>query len=187
MKRIFATLAVIVASALLAACASPRTATLTNGSITNITSAEATTLAKQSNRTQRANDVMDKAPPIFQMKAIPGQKIEISGVESITVNVPIDQKLMMADDADVTSENVQMFDRAVRFGEKVVAPVAAAKLLIDDRKDARASSERITQINAETQRQENNTAAAQTSALLEAVTEKPPFYVLPAGATPAGQ
>lgn len=173
MIRHIAAFAIVVALIILAGCASPRNASITNGNISNLTSAEATTLVKQSNRTTRANNVMQNSPPIFQMKAQPGQKIEISGVESITVNVPIDPALLMADQPDVTSENVQMFREGVN-GIGAATPLVLGGMALSDRKDARAAGLEESRIRSAERAAQN---AAQAD-LVNRVLNKDPLILI---------
>jgi hypothetical protein len=174
MKHLF----ILAAALLLAACASPRTASITDGKISNITSAEATTLVKQDNRTKRANDMMKNAPPIFKLTALPGQKIEISGVQSLEVNVPIDQALIMADQPDVTSENVQMFREVRGFARETVVPLGLGYQLLSDRKDARAASLEEARIRSAERAAEN----AQQADMVRQVLDRPATIItLPEG------
>jgi hypothetical protein len=143
MKRIALLLASLAAVALLAACASPRNATIEDGKVTNITSAEATTLMKQDIRRAKVEDVQKNAKPIFEIKAKAGQKIEISGVESITVNVPQDLRELLAEQASEVSENVQLFREVRGIGKDVVVPLGVAGLLVSDRKNSSNNAARI--------------------------------------------
>jgi hypothetical protein len=143
MKRIALLFTSLVAVALLAACASPRNASIEDGKVTNITSAEATTLMKQDIRRAKVEDVQKNAKPIFELKAKAGQKIEISGVESITVNVPQDLRELLAEQASEVSENVQLFREVRGIGKDVVVPLGVAGLLVSDRKNASNNAARI--------------------------------------------
>lgn len=165
--------AVVVALIVLAGCASPRNASITNGQVNNITSAEATTLIKQNNRTQRANNLMQNAPPIFKLVALPGQKIEISGVQSLEVNVPIDQELIMADSPDVTSENVQMFREVRGLARETLVPLTVVGAALNDRKNARAADLERARIEA----QEREAQNAAQSDLVRRILDKEPLIL----------
>lgn len=183
MKRIL----ILVAVLALAACTtSPRTAVIENGKVTNLTSAEATTLVKQDIRQKKVADVQKNAKPIFELKAQPGQKIEISGVESITVNVPQDLRELLAETPDSVSENVQMA-REVVNGVRAVAPIAAGYILYQDRKDGRAATTRQAEVAADASIQMETLRSAErqtlTSQAIDAA-EKPPLVLhVPMGTT----
>lgn len=181
MKRIL----ILAAALVLAACASPRTASITDGKVSNITSAEAVTLVKQDVRRQKVQDVQTNAKPIFELKAQPGQTIQISGVESITVNVPQDLRELLAETPDAVSENVQMFREGVN-GMRAAAPLLLGGMALADRNSARKSATAQAEIAAEASVQMETLRSAErqslTSQAIEAA-EKPPL-VLHVPATP---
>lgn len=169
---------VVIWLILLAGCASPRTAKIENGKISNITSAEATTLLKQDNRTQRANDVMKNSKPIFKLTALPGETITLGGVASMEVNVPLDTEVLMADQPDVTSENVQMFREVRGFARETIVPLGLGYQLLQDRKDSRAAGLEEARIRA-AEREAQNDAYSDT---VRQVLEKDPMVItVPAG------
>ena len=74
MKRL-----IIIAAALaLAACASPRNATIEDGKVTNITSAEATTLMLGEQRRSKVQDVQTNQKPIVRITANAGKPITMA-------------------------------------------------------------------------------------------------------------
>ena len=165
---------------ILAACTtSPRTATIEDGKVSNLTSAEATTLVKQDIRQKKVADVQKNAKPIFELKAQPGQKIEISGVESITVNVPQDQRELLAETPDSVSENVQMA-REVVNGVRAATPVLLGGMALADRNSARKSATEQAEIAAgesvELETMRSAERQSMTSQAIEAA-EKPPLVL----------
>ncbi|MDO9252642.1 MAG: hypothetical protein Q7U48_13965 [Hydrogenophaga sp.] len=182
LKRVITNALALAAVLTLGACASPRTATLKDGEITHITSAEAVTLAKQGIRKDKVADVQKNAKPMVRMEAHAGQPITINA-KVFEVYVPQDLNVLLAETPDAVSENVQMADKAVRFLERVAVPLGLGAMALNDRNNQRASNERINETNAQTEREQNAASADQTSAFVEALTEKPAFFVLPAGAT----
>lgn len=175
MKRIL----ILAATLVLAACASPRTASITDGKVSNITSAEAVTLVKQDIRQKKVADVQKNAKPIFELKAIPGQVIQISGVESLTVNVPQDLRELLAEQPDAVSENVQMA-REVVNGVRAATPVLLGGMALADRNSARKSATEQAEIAAEASVQMETLRSAErqtlTSQAIEAA-EKPPLVL----------
>jgi len=145
MKRILT----LVATLALAACTtSPRTAVIEDGKVTNLTSAEATTLVKQDIRQRKVADVQKNAKPIFELKAQPGQTILISGVESLTVNVPLDTRELLAEQPDSVSENVQMAGQVVN-GIRAAGPILLGGMALADRNSARKAATAQAEIAAE--------------------------------------
>jgi len=145
MKRIL----ILVATLALAACTtSPRTAVIEDGKVTNLTSAEATTLVKQDIRQRKVADVQKNAKPIFELKAQPGQTILISGVESLTVNVPLDTRELLAEQPDSVSENVQMAGQVVN-GIRAAGPILLGGMALADRNSARKAATAQAEIAAE--------------------------------------
>jgi len=177
---------ILVLMPILAACTtSPRTAVIENGKVTNLTSAEATTLVKQDIRQKKVADVQKNAKPIFELKAQPGQTIQISGVESLTVNVPLDTRELLAEQPDSVSENVQMAGQIVN-GIRAAGPVLLGGMALADRNSARKSATAQAEIAAEASAQMETLRSAErqslTSQAIEAA-EKPPL-VLHAPAAP---
>jgi predicted small secreted protein len=142
MKRIFSALTLVAACFVLAACASPRTASFTNGSVTNLSSAEATTLGKQVIRKDKVKAVMDDHKPIVRFEAHDGQPITINA-KVFEVNVPLDVRELLAEQASETSENVQLFREVRGIGKDVVVPLGVAGLLVSDRKNSSNNAARI--------------------------------------------
>jgi len=163
----------LIAILLLVGCASPRNATIENGKVSNITSAEATTLMKGEQRRAKVADVQENQKSILKMVGHPGKPITIDAA-LFEINVPMDVKELLAEQASEVSENVQMFDRVVRFGERTVVPLVGIGALVSDRKDVRASTERI---------QEASIAADanKSDAALAAASKAPIILTIPVG------
>jgi hypothetical protein len=183
MKRIL----ILVATLALAACASPRTATIEDGKVTNITSAEAVTLVKQDVRRQKVADVQANAKPIFELKTQPGQTIQISGVESITVNVPQDLRELLAEQPDAVSENVQMLREVRGIARETAVPLGLGGMALADRNSARKSATEQAEIAAgasvELETMRSAERQSMTSKAIEAA-EKPPLVLhVPLGTT----
>ena len=142
MKRTALLFASLAAVALLGACASPRNATIEDGKVTNITSAEAVTLVKQDTRRQKVADVQTNQKPILKLTAHAGKPIQIDAA-SLEVFVPQDLNVLMAEQADAVSENVQLFREVRGIGKDVVVPLGVAGLLVIDRKNANNNGARI--------------------------------------------
>lgn len=161
MKRIL----ILAAALALAACTtSPRNAIIEDGKVTNLTSAEATTLVKQDIRQKKVADVQKNAKPIFELKAQPGQTILISGVESLTVNVPLDTRELLAEQPDSVSENVQMAGQVVN-GIRAAAPVLLGGMALADRNSARKSATAQAEIAAEASVQMETLRSAERQSL----------------------
>ncbi len=183
MKRIL----ILVATLALAACASPRTATIEDGKVTNITSAEAVTLIKQDNRRKLVNDVQDKAKPLFVLEAKPGETFTLSGVQKIEVNAPIDPALLLAEQPDAVSENVQMLREVRGIARETAVPLGLGGMALADRNSARKSATEQAEIAAEASVQMETLRSAErqslTSQAIEAA-EKPPLVLhVPLGTT----
>lgn len=133
MKR---TLLIALAVLALAGCASPKTATIENGKVTNISSAEAVTLIKQDNRRKLVKDVQDNAKPLLEIEAHAGQPITINA-KSIKVHAPIDPALLLAEQPDAVSENVQVLREVRGIARETVVPLGLAGAALADRKSAR--------------------------------------------------
>lgn len=146
MKHLIALLAL---AATLAGCTtSPRNATIEDGKVTNLSSAEVVTLMKQDIRKDKVADVQKNAKPIFELKAKPGETIMLSGVESITVNVPMDVRELLAEQPDSVSENVQMAGKFVD-GIRAATPITLGGMALSDRNSARKAATEQAQIAAD--------------------------------------
>ena len=178
----FKTLASLALAALLAACASPKTASITDGKISGISSAEAVTLVKQDNRRQLVNDVQDKQRPIVRLVAHKDRPITIDAA-SFEVYVPIAPELLLAEQPDAVSENVQILREVRGIGRETVMPIALGGMALADRNSARSAATAQQAAALEAQAAREAAQAAQSERLIEAVIEKPPFVVLPAGGT----
>lgn len=176
------TLTSLALAALLAACASPKTAGITEGKITGISSAEAVTLVKQDNRRQLVNDVQDKQRPIVKLVAHKDRPITIDAA-SFEVYVPIAPDLLLAEQPDAVSENLQMLREVRGIARETVMPIALGGMALADRNNARSAAAAGQAAALEAQAARDAAQAAQVERLTDAVTEKPPFVVLPAGGT----
>jgi cell division protein ZapA (FtsZ GTPase activity inhibitor) len=180
---------------LLGGCASPRTAEISEGKIKNITSAEATTLAKADFRQKKVADVLKNAPPLVRFEAHDGQPITINA-KVFEVNAPMDIRELLAEQASEVSENVQVLDRAVRLGERVVAPMAAIGFAADVAKRKSDNARAVALDYNATRRAEIAADAALNADLVEAAQKDPLVIEVPLGssvlsggaeaATPAG-
>ncbi len=186
MKRTIQTLIAVAMAMVLAACASPRTATIEDGKVTNITSAEAVTLVKQDTRRQKVADVQTNQKPILKLTAHADKPIQIDAA-SLEVYVPIDPNVLLAEQPDSVSENVQMVREARGAAREVLVPVALGKFAADVAK-RKSDNAKIVSLDANaTRRAESAAQAGLVSDLVEAATEKPDYFLLPAGAVPAPQ
>lgn len=183
MKRTIQTLIAVAMAMFLAACASPRTATIEDGKIKNITSAEATTLAKADIRQKKVADVQKNAKPLLRLEAHAGQAITINA-KVFEVNAPQDIRELLAEQASEVSENVQVLDRVVRAGERVVVPLAAVGFAADVAKRRSDNAKAVSLDYNATRRAEVGANADAVGSLVDALAEKPDYFVLPAGATP---
>lgn len=141
MKRLpfFAMTALVIS--LLGACASPRTATIEDGKVTNLSSAEATTLMKKDIRQKKVADVQTNQKPIVKITAHNGKPITIdAGV--FEVYVPLDLAVLMSEEADTVSENVQIVREARGILKETAVPLAVAAAVLESNKaDAKANKE----------------------------------------------
>jgi hypothetical protein len=175
MKR-FISLAFLTALGLaLVGCASPRNASITNGNISNITSAEAVTLVKRDQRQTKVASVMTNQKPLVYLKAHAGKAITIDA-EEFAVYAPLDLDVLLSEEADAVSENVQMAG-IVKDGLKDVAvPIALGALLVNDRKNSSNNAAKV-----EVARAADRTAQSQAMADIagEGMTHasKPPLVV----------
>lgn len=125
-----------------------------------------------------------KAPQkaIVSMKAHPGQTIEIKAAE-FTVWQPTGPQDDIRPAPQAKSTTERNLDAAGTFVQKVT-PALAIGAALSDRKDARAAATEQSRIEAETERARDAAQAAQAGELIDALREKPQFFVLPAGAAP---
>lgn len=141
MKRNILLAIALAAGLVLVGCASPRNATIEDGKVTNITSAEATTLMKKDIRQKKVEDVQKNQKPIIKMTALNGQPITINAA-AFEVYVPLDLAVLMSEEADAVSENVQMFREFRGMAKETIVPLAVAAAVLESNKaDAQASKE----------------------------------------------
>lgn len=146
MKR-HLTIILVLAAAVLAGCSAPRTSSITDGQVTGLTSAEAVTLTKQEIRRAKVEDVQTNQKPIVKLVAHPGKPISIDA-QSFEVYVPIDPNVLLAEQADSVSEEVQMMREVRGTARETLVPLGLGGMAMADRKDARASAERITEMES---------------------------------------
>jgi len=181
MTRLLATVAALIAT-LLTGCASPKTASITDGKITGISSAEAVTLVKQDNRRQLVKQVQDDQKPIVKIVAHKDRPITIDAA-SFEVYVPIAPELLLAEQPDAVSENLQILREVRGIARETVMPIALGGMALADRNNARSAAAAGQAAALEAQAARDASQAAQVNRLTDAVIEKPPFVVLPAGGT----
>ena len=176
MKKTLIT-ALSVVALLLGGCASPRTAEISDGNIKNITSAEATTLAKADIRQKKVADVQKNAKPLLRLEAHDGQAITINA-KVFEVNAPQDIRELLAEQASEVSENVQVLDRAVRAGERVVVPLATVGFAADVAK-RRSDNARVVALDEGVTRRAEVQANADTVGTLVDALTAPPEAIAP--------
>lgn len=175
-------LLIIAAAMFLAACASPRNATVEDGKVTNITSAEAVTLMKGEQRRTKVQDVQTNAKPIFKMVGHPGKPITIDAA-SFEVNVPLDIAVLMAEQPDAVSENVQMFREVRGFAKETIVPLGLGAMLLEDRKNASSNALEASRIQAETDQQRTQATADLTTQAIDAASKPPVILQVPLGSS----
>lgn len=137
----------LAALAILSACtASPRNSSIRDGAITGLTSSEATTLAKKDARRQKVEAVVNNTKPIFRVEAFEGQPITINA-KSIEVNVPLDLAVLMQEEPDVVSEEVQTIEAAGVLIQRAT-PIALGGMALSDRNSARKSAAALAETQA---------------------------------------
>lgn len=125
MKRTLSVMLVAAAALFLGACTTKPTSSITDGKVTNLRSHEATTLVKADIRSKKVEKVIKNYKPIFEIEADGDKPITITA-KRLTVNVPLSVETLLAESRDVESEAVQMADKVVQVGEKVIVPIAKA-------------------------------------------------------------
>lgn len=145
MKRI---ITIIAAALALAACGtSPKTAKIENGKIENISSAEAVTLMKREQRHDKVKTVIDTQKPIVRLEAHAGKPITIDA-KTFEVFVPLDTGLLLAEEADAVSEEVQMAREVRGIARETVVPLGLGGMALSDRNNARTAAVRTAEIEA---------------------------------------
>ena len=178
------TLALLAAAAVLAAgCASPRTAEISDGKIKNITSAEATTLAKADIRQKKVADVQKNAQPLLKITAKPGEVMSFAGVASIEVHAPMDLRELLSEQGDVLSENVQMFREVRGTLRETVVPLAAIGFAADVAKRKSDNAKTVALDDNTTRRAEIAADAAMNADLVEAAQKDPLVIQVPLGSS----
>jgi cell division protein ZapA (FtsZ GTPase activity inhibitor) len=167
---------------LLGGCASPRTAEISDGKIKNITSAEATTLAKADIRQKKVADVQKNAKPLLRFEAHDGQPITINA-KVFEVNAPQDIRELLSEQASEVSENVQVLDRVARMGERVVVPLAAVGFAADVAKRRSDNAKTVALDDNTTRRAEIAADAAMNADLVEAAQKDPLVIQVPLGSS----
>lgn len=182
MKRNLFSAIALAASLVLVGCASPRNATIKDGEVSNLTSAEATTLMKKDLRQKKVADVQINQKPIVRLTAQNGKPITIdAGV--FEVFVPLDLAVLMSEEADAVSENVQMFREVRGVLKETVVPLAVAAALLESNKaDAQASKE-VALDAGETRRAELAANGALNNNLASKIQRDPLVLQVPMGST----
>ena len=183
------------AALLLGGCASPRTAEISEGKIKNITSAEATTLAKADMRQKKVADVQKNARPLLRLEAHDGQPITINA-KVFEVNAPMDIRELLSEQSSEVSENVQMVREARGVLREAVVPLAAVGFAADVAKRKSDNARAVALDYNATRRAEIAADAALNADLVEAAQKDPLVIEVPLGssvlsggaeaATPAG-
>lgn len=149
MKRILTLITAMAMAIIMSACAtSPRDAKIEDGKIENISSAEAVTLMKRQQRKEKVDSVMENQKPIVRFEAHAGKPITIDA-KTFEVYVPIDAELLLAEEADAVSENIQMVREVRGIGRETVVPIAIGGMALADRNNARQAATRQAEIDAE--------------------------------------
>jgi hypothetical protein len=122
-----------------------------------------------------------KAPQkaLVSFKANPGQAITINAAE-FTVWQPTGPQ----DDIKAPPQAKSAFERNTKaLGGliKDATPALAIGAALSDRNNTRRSNELIAEMDNEAERAQADAQAVQTSELVDALREKPQFFVLPAG------
>lgn len=168
-------------AALLAACGTTASLNPQTGEIKGLDSHDVANIVTNRDYVNAKVNAPQKA--IVSLKAHPGQQITINAAE-FTVWQPTSP----ADDIKAPAQAKSAFERntaAVGALVRDVTPALAIGAALSDRKDARAAATEQSRIEAETERARDAAQAQQTGELVEALREKPQFFVLPAGAAPA--
>lgn len=147
MKRILTLITAMAMAIIMSACASPRNAKIQDGKIENISSAEAVTLMKRQQRKEKVDMVMENQKPIVSLVAHKGKPITIDA-EKFEVYMPLDTELLLAEEADAVSENVQLVREARGIGRETVVPIAIGGMALSDRNNARQAATRQAEIDA---------------------------------------
>lgn len=177
---------ILAAALALAACASPRNASITDGTVTGISASDAVTLVKQDVRRQKVQDVQTNQKPIVKLTANAGKPITIDAA-TFEVYVPIDPNVLLAETPDAVSENVQILREVRGIGRETVVPLGLAGAALADRNSARKSATAQAEIAAEASVQMETLRSAErqtlTSQAIEAA-EKPPLILHAPAAQP---
>lgn len=180
MKRTLMAVLAVSLTAFLAACTtSPRTASIENGKVSNITSAEAVTLVKQDTRRKKVEDVQKNAKPLLKIEAHAGQPITINA-KSIEVHAPQDIRELLAEQPDSVSENVQMAREAVN-GVRAATPIVLGGMALSDRASARDAATEQAKIQAEAGIQMETMRSAERQTMIEQAARDPIILTIPQG------
>lgn len=174
----------LVAALSLAACgASPKTASITDGKVSGISSSDAVTLIKQDVRKAKVADVQANAKPIFILEAKDGETIMLGGVQRLEINVPMDENVLLAETPDAVSEKVQM-TREWRQGLRDVGvPLGLGLLYSKDRKRQSNNALEASRINATTEQQRNQSFSDLANRGIEAASEPTVILQVPMGSS----
>lgn len=180
MKRILTLITAMFMAVVMAACVSPPTASITDGRISNITSAEATTLMKRQQRHEKVQTVINNQKPIVKLVAQKGQPITIQA-ESFEVFVPLNEELLLAEEADAVSENIQMAREIRGIGRETVVPIAIGGMALSDRNNARSAATRQAEAEADAAVKMETLRSAERQTMIERATRDPIVLTIPEG------
>lgn len=160
---------ILALSIILAACGTRASLNTQTGEIKGLESHDVANIV--TNRDYVNAKVTAPQKAIVSMKAHPGQQITINAAE-FTVWQPTSP----ADDIKAPAQAKSTFERntaAVGGLLKDATPIVLGGMALSDRKDARASAERIAESEAETERARDAAQAEQNASLIQGLKEKP--------------
>lgn len=176
-------LALLIAAALAGCQASPKTASITDGKVSGISSSDAVTLIKQDTRKAKVADVQQNAKPIFVLEAKEGETIMLGGVKRLEVNVPMDENVLLAETPDSISEEVQMTHEWRQGLRDVGVPLGLGLLYSKDRKRQSINALEAARINASTEQQRNQSFSDLANRGIEAASEPTVILQVPMGSS----
>lgn len=180
MQRFLTVITAVFMAVVMAACASPRDAKIEEGKISNISSAEAVTLMKRQQRKEKVDMVMDSQKPVVSFVAHKGKPITIDA-ERFEVYMPLDTELLLAEEADAVSENVQLLREVRGIGRETVTPIAIGGMALADRNNARTAATRQAEVESEAAVKMETLRSAERQTMIERATRDPIILTLPEG------
>lgn len=181
MKRILTLITATAMAVIMSACAtSPRDAKIENGKIENITSAEAVTLMKRQQRKEKVDSVMENQKPIVRFEAHAGKPITIDA-KKFEVYVPMDAELLLAEEADAVSENIQMAREVRGALRETAVPLGLGGMALADRNNARTAASRQAEAEADAAVKMETLRSAERQTMIERATRDPIVLTIPEG------